>query len=64
MRQKTIVSDAFKNNSLLFSVLIENNYVVLNGTSLNSLIASFNIPDIEFRKSNETSLISYQSLPH
>jgi hypothetical protein len=60
---KTIASDAFKNNSLLSLVLIENNYVVLNGTSLNSFNTSFNVLDIEFCKPNETSLISYQSLP-
>jgi hypothetical protein len=35
----------------------------LNGTSLNSFNTSFNVLDIEFCKSNETSLISYQSLP-
>jgi len=60
---KTIVHDAFKNNRLLSLVLIENNYVVLNGTSLNYFNTSFNVLDIEFCKSNETSLISYQSLP-
>ena len=61
---RTIASDAFKNNSLLFLVLIQNNYMVLNGTSLNSFNTSFNVLDIEFCKSNEISLISYQSLPH
>jgi hypothetical protein len=60
---KTILSDAFKNCSLLSLVLIENNHVVLNGTSLNSFNTSFNVLDIEFCKSNQTSLISYQSLP-
>jgi len=61
---RTIASDAFKNNSLLNLVLIQNNYMVLNGTSLNSFNTSFNVLDIEFCKSNETSLISYQSSPH
>jgi len=60
---KTIASDVFKNNSLLYLVLIGNNYVVLNGTSLNSFNTTFNVLDIKFCKSNETSLISYQSLP-
>jgi hypothetical protein len=60
---KTIASDAFQNNSLLSLVLIENNYVVLNGTVLNPLKTSFNVLDIEILKSNEISLISYQSLP-
>jgi hypothetical protein len=60
---RIIASDAFKNNSLLYSVLIQNNYMVLNGTSLNYFNTSFNVLDIEFCKSDETCLISYQSLP-
>jgi len=60
---KTILSDAFKNCSLLALVLIENNRMILSGTSLNSFSTSFNVLDIEFCKSNKTSLISYQSLP-
>jgi hypothetical protein len=60
---KTILSDAFKNCRLLSLVLIQNNQVVLNGTSLNSCNTSFNVLDIEFCKSNKTSLTSYQSLP-
>lgn len=60
---KTIASDAFQNNTLLSLVLVENNYMGLYWVSLNSLNASFNTLDIEFCKLNETSLISYQSLP-
>jgi hypothetical protein len=60
---KTVVSNAFQNNKLLTLFLIENNYVTLNGTFLNTLKTSFNVLDIAIFKSNEISLISYQKLP-
>jgi hypothetical protein len=60
---KTVASDAFQNNRLLSLFLIENNYVVLNGTFLNSLKTSLNVLEIAIFKSDEISLISYQRLP-
>jgi hypothetical protein len=60
---KTIVSGAFQNNSLLSLVLVENNYMGSYWASLNFLNTSLNTVDIEFCTLNETSPISYQSLP-
>jgi hypothetical protein len=60
---ETLESGTFLNNSLLSLVLVENNHLDLYPALVIFLNTSLNLLDIEFCKSEEISLISYQNLP-